>query len=373
MVLTTYGVARLEAAQLNQRDWYALVMDEAQALKNPSAAQTEALKAIQATLKIAMSGTPVENRLAEYWSIMDVVYPQYLGDLASFKEQYSTPIERDNDQRALSAFRQMTAPFILRRLKSDASIIQDLPDKIEQDRYATLHPLQRELYQKIVDDSLRELQRQKNKPKARQMILLQLMGRLKQVCNHPYQYLGSGGRSPVYSGKGQVLMDLLTRIEQQGEQVLVFTQYRKMGQLISDWVAARWGRAPLYLHGGCTRAQRDDMVEAFQQDPRQWLFLLSLKAAGTGLNLTAANHVVHYDLWWNPAVEAQATDRAYRIGQQRNVQVHRFITQETLEERINAMIQSKKDLADRTVVLGEQWLGALSDEALEALLRGRAG
>lgn len=369
IVLTTYGVARLEGARLNQLDWYCLVIDEAQAIKNVYAGQTTAIKALQADLNIAMSGTPVENRLAEYWSIMDFVNPNYLGTLEEFSERYSNPIERENNQQRLEAFRKVTAPFILRRLKSDKSIIQDLPDKIEQNYIASLQPGQAELYQKIVADSIKELQLYKDEPKKRQGLLLKLLGGLKQICNHPYQYLQSGGSGPVYSGKSQLLMDLLTRIDRQQEKTLIFTQYRKMGRLMKEWIKERFGKEPMYLHGGCSRAERDKMVEAFQNDKQERIFLLSLKAAGTGLNLTAANHVIHYDLWWNPAVEAQATDRAYRIGQQKNVQVYRFITQGTMEEKIDAMIQSKKDLADRTVTLGEQWLGDLSTEALEDLLR----
>ncbi len=369
IVLTTYGVARMEVDRLNQRAWYCLVIDEAQAIKNVQAGQTEAIKALEADLNIAMSGTPVENRLAEYWSIMDFVNPNYLGTMVEFAERYSNPIERENDQQRLDAFRRATAPFILRRLKSDKSIIQDLPDKVEQNYLATLQPGQSELYQKTVNDLIRELNIHKDNPKKRQGLLLQLMGILKQVCNHPYQYLGSGGSEPVYSGKSQLLMDLLTRIDRQQEKTLVFTQYRKMGRLMKRWITERFGKEPMYLHGGCSRAERDAMVEAFQNDKQERIFLLSLKAAGTGLNLTAANHVIHYDLWWNPAVEAQATDRAYRIGQQKNVQVYRFITQGTLEEKIDAMIQSKKALADRSVALGEQWLGDLSTDELEALLR----
>lgn len=368
VILTTYGVARMEQARLNQLDWYCLIIDEAQAIKNVQAGQTTAIKSLQADLNIAMSGTPVENRLAEYWSIMDFVNPNYLGTLGEFMDAYSQPIEQENDQERLTAFRKATAPFILRRLKSDKSIIQDLPDKVEQNYLAQLQPAQAELYQKIVQDSLAELKQYKKKPKKRQGLLLKLLGALKQICNHPYQYLQSGGSGPVHSGKSQVLMDLLKRIDQQQEKVLIFTQYRKMGRLIKGWVKEYFGQEPLYLHGGCSRAERDAMVEAFQQDKQERVFLLSLKAAGTGLNLTAANHVIHYDLWWNPAVEAQATDRAYRIGQQKNVQVYRLITEGTLEEKIDAMIQSKKELADRTVSLGEQWLGDLSPEELEELL-----
>lgn len=369
VVLTTYGVARMEQARLNQLDWYALVIDEAQAIKNVQAGQTTAIKSLKASLNIAMSGTPVENRLAEYWSIMDFVNPNYLGSMAEFEASYSHPIEQENNQQCLAAFRKATAPFILRRLKSDKSIIQDLPDKIEQNYTAQLHPIQAELYQKTVNDSLAELQLYKQEPKKRKGLLLKLMGALKQICNHPYQYLQSGGSGPVYSGKSQLLMDLLTRIERQQEKVLIFTQYRKMGRLMKGWLKERFGKEPLYLHGGCTRAERDEMVTAFQTDKQERVFLLSLKAAGTGLNLTAANHVIHYDLWWNPAVEAQATDRAYRIGQQKNVQVYRFITQGTIEEKIDAMIQSKKSLANQTVTLGAQWLGDLPPEELEELLQ----
>lgn len=373
VIITSYGIARIDLNLFNQLNLYCRVIDEAQNIKNVNTAQTEAVKSIEANLNIAMSGTPVENRLAEYWSIMDYVNPNYLGSILDFTESYSDPIEKDNNQSRLEAFRKVTAPFILRRLKSDKSIIQDLPDKIEQNYEAKLEPIQAEIYQKIVQDTLRDLAKLKDDlgtgKKKRQGLILKLMGGLKQVCNHPYQYMNTGGQGPEQSGKGQVLMDLLTRIQHQQEKTLIFTQYRKMGNLMLNWIKVRFGMEPMYLHGGCSRAQRDVMVEAFQNDKQQRIFILSLKAAGTGLNLTAANHVIHYDLWWNPAVEAQATDRAYRIGQKKNVQVYRFITKDTLEEKIDAMIQSKKALADRSVSLGEQWLGDLSDEDLGDLLR----
>jgi SNF2 family DNA or RNA helicase/uncharacterized Zn finger protein len=369
VIITSYGIARIDLNLFNQLNLYCTVIDEAQNIKNVNTAQTEAVKSIEANLNIAMSGTPVENRLAEYWSIMDYVNPNYLGSIVDFTESYSDPIEKDNNQNRLDAFRKVTAPFILRRLKSDKSIIQDLPDKIEQNYEAKLQGIQSEIYQKIVQDTLRDLARFKDDKKKRQGLILKLMGGLKQVCNHPYQYMNTGGQGPEQSGKGQILMDLLSRIQHQQEKTLIFTQYRKMGNLLLAWIKARFGMEPMYLHGGCSRTQRDEMVEAFQNDKQQTIFILSLKAAGTGLNLTAANHVIHYDLWWNPAVEAQATDRAYRIGQKKNVQVYRFITKGTLEEKIDAMIQSKKALADRSVSLGEEWLGDLSDEDLEGLLR----
>lgn len=369
VIITTYGVARIDLPLFNQLNLYCTIIDEAQNIKNVNTAQTEAVKSIEADLNIAMSGTPVENRLSEYWSIMDFVNPNYLGSIAEFTTAYSDPIEKDNDQNRLDAFRKITAPFILRRLKSDQSIIQDLPDKVEQNYEAKLQGIQAEIYQKIVQDTLRDLAKFKDDKKKRQGLILKLMGGLKQVCNHPYQYMNTGGSGPEQSGKGQVLMDLLSRIQYQQEKTLIFTQYRKMGNLMLKWIKERFGKEPMYLHGGCSRTQRDQMVEAFQQDKQQTIFVLSLKAAGTGLNLTAANHVIHYDLWWNPAVEAQATDRAYRIGQKKNVQVYRFITKGTLEEKIDAMIQSKKALADRSVYLGEQWLGDLPDDALAELVQ----
>lgn len=368
LIITTYGLARIDLTMINQMSWYCLVIDEAQAIKNVQTAQTSAIKNIKATVNIAMSGTPVENRLSEYWSIMDFVNPNYLGNLDTFVSNYSQPIEEDNDQNKLTDFRKITAPFILRRLKSDRSIIQDLPDKIEQNCYATIQQEQAAIYQQIVQNTMCDLAKYKGDKKKRQGLILKLMGGLKQVCNHPHQYLRTGRKGPECSGKGQVLMDLLTRIQHQGEKTLIFTQYRKMGNLMIAWIKERFGFEPMYLHGGCTRLERDAMVKAFQENRQKTIFILSLKAAGTGLNLTAANHVVHYDLWWNPAVEAQATDRAYRIGQQKNVQVYRFITKSTVEEKIDAMIQSKKNLANLTVSIGDQWLGDLSDDDLFHLL-----
>lgn len=368
LVITSYGIARTEASRLGQVNWYAIVIDEAQQLKNPRSKQTVAIKGIEAPIRIAMSGTPVENRLTEYWSIMDYVYPNYLGSLSEFETSYSQPIEQEQDRAALQAFRQVTAPFILRRLKSDKSIIKDLPEKIEQTFEAKLTPIQAELYQTVVGEAKQQMRQHKGDKKRRQGLLLQVLGRLKQICNHPYQYTKTGGKGPEQSGKGQVFLDLLTRIERQGEKTLLFTQYRQMGALLEEWIEQRFGWRPMYLHGACSRQERDRMVQAFQEDKRQRIFLLSLKAAGTGLTLTAANHVIHYDRWWNPAVEAQATDRAYRIGQEKQVQVYRLLTKGTVEEKIAAMILQKQGLADQTVVLGNQWLGGLSDDDLMDLL-----
>jgi superfamily II DNA or RNA helicase len=366
VLLTTYGIARSESAALKSLSWQVLVVDEAQNIKNPSTAQTRAVKAIPAKGFIAMSGTPVENRLSEYWSIMDFANRGYLGKLPQFVKEYALPIQTDHDQQVAQRFRRITAPFLLRRLKSDRTIISDLPDKIEQDQYCTLSAAQTALYQSVVQEGLRAISGESD-TFQRQGLVLQMILALKQICNHPAQYLKQGEADASLSGKAERFLELIDDIHLSHGKVLVFTQFREMGELLCGWLRERQGRAPLFLHGGLTRSRRDALVERFQKDRTERVFILSLKAGGTGLNLTAAASVIHYDLWWNPAVEAQATDRAYRIGQQQNVQVHRLITRATFEERINDMIRAKRELADLTVGTGEQWIGNLGGKELEAL------
>jgi SNF2 family DNA or RNA helicase len=368
VLLTTYGVVRREAALLREMDWRVVVIDEAQNVKNAAAAQSRAVRSIPAGCHVAMSGTPVENQLSEYWSIMDFAQRGYLGGPTHFAREYATPIEVHRDAAAAARLRKVMAPFLLRRLKSDKSIIGDLPDKIEQDEFCTLGREQAALYESVVREGLASVAGESD-TFQRQGLVLQMIMALKQVCNHPAHYLKQDKAEPDASGKAQRLLDLLEAIHAAQEKVLVFTQFREMGALLQAMLRERFGHEPLFLHGGVTRARRDQMVERFQQERGERVFLLSLKAGGTGLNLTAANHVVHFDLWWNPAVEAQATDRAYRIGQQRNVQVHRFITRGTFEERINAMIRSKRELADLAVGSGETWIGQLPPEELQALFR----
>ncbi len=367
LVLTSYGVARTDIAKLEKQGWLAVVIDEAQNIKNPAAEQTKAVKKIAAPVRIALSGTPVENRLSEYWSVFDFTNKGYLGGLKPFKERYAIPIEGERDHRALSRFHKATQPFVLRRLKSDKSIISDLPDKVEQNQYCTLTPEQAALYQGVVDQTLKKIE--KSAGIERRGLVLQLIMMLKQICNHPAQYLKKGPAQPQLSGKTPLLLDLLKQSLENDGKTLIFTQFREMGELLVPMIRDRFGITPAFLHGGVPRSARDLMVEDFQTKPSHPILLLSLKAGGTGLNLTAAGQVIHYDLWWNPAVEAQATDRAYRIGQQRNVQVHRFITSATFEERIDAMIQSKKELAALTVSSGEKWIGELSDRELRDLFR----
>lgn len=365
-LITTYGVIRSDSAKLKKQNWLVVVIDEAQNIKNPSTAQTKAVKKITAPVKIAMSGTPVENRLSEYWSIFDFIYKGYLNTLKNFKQEFAKPIETDRDQGKLERFKKITAPFVMRRLKSDKSIIKDLPDKIEMDQFCTLTPEQAALYQTVVDSTLKRVEQAEGI--ERKGLVLQLITALKQVCNHPYQFTKKGNNSAQLSGKTMRLFPLLQQILDQGEKTLIFTQYRQMGDLLVELLDEHFDLKVPFLHGGISRKGRDSMVHDFQHNRSTRILILSLKAGGTGLNLTAASNVIHYDLWWNPAVEAQATDRAYRIGQKRNVQVHRFIMKETFEEKINELLLSKKELANLTVASGEKWIGEYDDDELKALV-----
>ena len=365
ILLTSYGTVRRDAAELKKVKWKALVIDEAQNIKNHETAQTKAIKSIPAGNFIAMSGTPVENRLSELWSIMDFCNRGFLGSLKDFRESFAIPIQNRNDAEAAERLKKITAPFLMRRLKSDKSIISDLPDKLEMDAFCHLTKEQAGLYKKTLEEAMDTINgldtNQKKSLFLRQGLVLQMVLALKQICNHPTQFLKNQVLDPSLSGKTEMLFDELETILDAGEKVLVFTQFTEMGSLLKSFIGARFGDEPLFYHGGCTLKQRREMVETFQHNPADKIFLLSLKAAGTGLNLTAASHVIHYDLWWNPAVEAQATDRAYRIGQKSNVMVHRFITKDTFEERINEMIQGKKRLANMTVAAGENWIGNMSN------------
>ena len=371
VLISSYGIVRSDAKKLKKKNWHTLVIDEAQNIKNINTEQTKAIKTIGATNFIAMSGTPVENRLSELWSIMDYSNRGFLGNTKEFSDTYGNPIEQYNDVAVAEKLKKVTAPFMMRRLKSDKSIISDLPDKIEMDCYSTLAKEQAGLYEKTLQEALKEIegiQTSDNKTLfVRQGLILQMILALKQICNHPTQFLKNNLLDASISGKLELLFDKLDSIVESGEKVLIFTQFTEMGNLLKHFIKERYKEEPLFYHGGCSMKQRTEMVNGFQNNRADKIFILSLKAAGTGLNLTAANHVIHYDLWWNPAVEAQATDRAYRIGQKSNVMVHRFITKNTFEERINEMIQSKKALANMTVATGENWIGNLSNKELKNL------
>jgi SNF2 family DNA or RNA helicase len=371
VILTSYGVTRSDQELLSKKRWCAVIIDEAQNIKNVDAAQTRAVKKLKSNIRIAMSGTPVENRLSEYWSIFDFIYKGYMGNLKKFTKEYAYPIEVNRNKKRLDRFLKITAPFILRRLKTDKSIISDLPEKIENDYMATLVKEQGALYQGVLNTVMTDIEGidpegEEAGIRRRGMVLKMIMA-LKQVCNHPSQYLKKSDASPDLSGKAGMLLDMLDNILENNEKVLIFTQFREMGLILQQMIRDRFGTDSMFLHGGISRKKRDEMVERFQNDAREKIFLLSIKAGGTGLNLTAASHVIHYDLWWNPAVEVQATDRAYRIGQNKNVMVYRLITQGTFEEKINAMLKDKKALADLAVSTGEKWVGELSNRDLKAL------
>lgn len=371
IMLTSYGVLRSDVDILKRKKWQLVVIDEAQNIKNAVTAQSKAVRSIPAQSHIAMSGTPVENRLSEFWSIMDFANKGYLGTVKNFNSEYSRPIQQDNNMECVERFRKITAPFMLRRLKSDKSIIQDLPDKIEENQYARLTSIQSAIYQETLSSAMNAIEdidegSQQDLFK-RQGLILQMILALKQICNHPALFIKNGEFAAELSGKAQMLLDIVETIVQSGEKVLIFTQFKEMGTILEKIIEERLSERPLFYHGGCSIKDREAMVERFQSNKNNQVFILSLKAAGTGLNLTAATHVIHYDLWWNPAVEAQATDRAYRIGQKSNVIVHRFITKDTFEERINDMIESKRHLADMTVSTGEKWIGELSNSELREI------
>jgi SNF2 family DNA or RNA helicase/uncharacterized Zn finger protein len=371
IMLTSYGILRSDADKIKKFKWQMMVIDEAQNIKNPNTDQSKAVRSIPATTHIAMSGTPVENRLTEFWTIMDYVNHGYMDTSKKFKENFATPIQMKGDMQCVERFRKVTAPFMMRRLKTDKSIISDLPDKVEQNEYALLTPQQSALYEETRQKAMEAIMDMGSDDSKslfkREGLILQMIIALKEICNHPAQFLKDKNIVPELSGKTEMLLDLVQSIVESDEKVIIFTQFREMGDILKSSIHDRIGINPMFLHGGCSVKQRQEMVDRFQNNRTDKVFLLSLKAAGTGLNLTAASHVIHYDLWWNPAVEAQATDRAYRIGQHKNVIVHRFITKNTFEEKIDAMIQSKRELANLTVTSGESWIGKLSNKELKEI------
>jgi non-specific serine/threonine protein kinase len=373
VVITTYAIAARDATALKSLSWHRLVLDEAQAVKNAATKQAVAVRGLPARHRIAVTGTPVENRLADLWSIMDFANPGLLGTARKFKERFAEPVERHGDADAAARLRRITQPFVLRRLKTDRSIISDLPEKLEMEVLCNLTREQASLYQAVVDEMLGKIERSEGV--ARRGLVLATMTRLKQICNHPAHAMRDGSRLAGRSGKLLRLEEILDEVLAAGERALVFTQYAEFGGMLRGHLSARLGREVAYLHGGLDKPARDALVARFQAATPSSppVFVLSLKAGGTGLTLTAANHVVHVDRWWNPAVEDQATDRAFRIGQRRAVQVRKFVTAGTVEEKIAAMINEKRGLAAKIVGTGEQWLTELSTTQLRSLLALEAG
>ncbi|MEY2416690.1 MAG: hypothetical protein QOH53_2024, partial [Ilumatobacteraceae bacterium] len=367
LVITTYHVAARDIETLQAVQWTTVVFDEAQAVKNPETRTAKALRTLPAAQHIALTGTPVENRLSELWSIMSMVTPGLLGNLTHFRRRFAIPIERNHDLAAAEALRRLTSPFLLRRTKADKSLVPDLPDKVEQLAWASLTREQASMYQGVVDQLLADAQQATGM--RRRGLVLAALTRLKQICNHPAHALGDGSRLGGRSGKLTRFDELVIDLIDAEEQALVFTQFREMGLLLQRHLLERFALPTPFLHGGVARKGRDRMVDEFQTRSASPLLLVSLRAGGTGLNLTAASRVVHYDRWWNPAVEDQATDRAWRIGQHRSVFVHKLVCQGTIEERVDAMINDKRALADAVVgTTGEAWLSELSTDELRDLI-----
>ncbi len=364
IVLTTYGVARRDAQSLGNVGWGLLVVDEAQAIKNPRSRTAKALRTIKAEARFALTGTPVQNNLTDLWAILDWTTPGLLGPLARFQKEVINPVEKHRDAEATASLNHLIRPFVLRRRKSDPDIAPDLPPKTETDELVQLTAEQAVLYKGVVNEVMTEIATSAGI--ARNGLVLRLITRLKQICNHPEHYLAEGGDLAGRSGKLTATTDLIETIASAGDKTLVFTQYVQMGLLLQKHLESV-GMSTLFLHGQLSIAQRDEMVEQFQAGEAD-VFVVSLKAGGVGLNLTAATHVIHYDRWWNPAVEDQASDRAWRIGQDRPVQIHRLVCEGTVEDRISVLLQQKRELADAVVGSGEGWISSLTDDELAELV-----
>ena len=363
VILTTYAILRIDLEEFKKYNWDILIIDEAQNIKNSSTSQTQAVKAIKANMKVAMTGTPVENRLSELWSIFDFINKGYLGTITDFSKNYSMPIEKFKETQRAQKLKQAISPFMLRRLKTDKTIISDLPEKIVLDEYCYLTKMQAALYERVLTQSMAEIH-SAGQGINRRGAIFKLITSLKQVCNHPYHYLKHGDMSQGASGKTEKLMSILHNIVDNNEKALVFTQYKEMGSILEKITKEEFEFDPLFFHGSLNVKQREEMIKEFSENDKKKIMILSLKAGGLGLNLTSASNVIHYDLWWNPAVEDQATDRTYRIGQDKNVMVHMFITLSTFEEKIDKIIKDKRELADSAVFIGEKIITELSDDEI---------
>lgn len=365
IVVSSYSVLQRDIELIAKVEWAGVILDEAQNIKNPETKQARAARSLPAGYRIALTGTPVENNTGDLWSIMEFLNPGFLGAQASFRKRFFIPIHVYSDAEAASRLRRITSPFILRRLKTDKSVIADLPEKLEMKVFCNLTKEQASLYEATVKQMQRSIESAKGI--ERKGLVLATLTKLKQICNHPAQFLKDRSSIPNRSGKLARLTEMLEETLEVGDRSLIFTQFAEMGEILRSHLQESFGIEVLYLHGGTPKGQRDRMVERFAEPTGPSIFLLSLKAGGTGLNLTSANHVFHYDRWWNPAVENQATDRAFRIGQTRNVQVHKYVCAGTLEEKIDEMIEKKRQLASNIIGAGETWLGELSNSELRDL------
>ncbi len=369
LIITSFTLIRKDEALFSAINWHRIVIDEAQNIKNPKAAQTKAILKLESTHRLALTGTPVENRLLDLWSIFNFLNPNYLGKEAQFKKSFETPIQKNNDPIQAEVLKKLVEPFILRRLKTDQSIIKDLPDKIEQKLYANLTKEQASLYEVVVRDVEAKLQEVKGI--QRKGLILSTLLKLKQICNHPRQFLQDGSDfTPERSHKLARLSEMVEEVIAEGESLLIFTQFTEIGDALEKYFRQKQHYNTYYIHGGTNRDKRERMITEFQSpETEPSVFILSLKAGGVGITLTKANHVFHFDRWWNPAVEDQATDRAFRIGQKKNVFVHKFITIGSLEERIDQMIEDKKKLAGAIIGADESWLSKLDNNTFKQLIR----
>ena len=370
IVLTSYGLSHLDNEEIQEAAWGTICLDEAQNIKNAQTKQSRAIRNFQGDHHIALTGTPMENRLTELWSIFDFINGGYLGSLGQFQKRFVTPIEKDRDTEKIEQVQRLIRPFLLRRTKKDEDVALNLPDKQEQKEYCPLTVEQASLYEQLVKDTFDQVEQLDGI--ARKGLILKMLGQLKQVCNHPSLYLKEEQPRDIdtRSTKMEKLLELVTNIREHDESCLIFTQYITMGEMIRHVLQQQFNEEVLFLNGSLTKSARDEMIASFQ-DRKYNILILSLKAGGTGLNLTEANHVIHYDRWWNPAVENQATDRAYRIGQKRFVHVHKLISTGTLEEKIDDMLEQKQALNDE-IIQSENWITELSTNDLKDLLTLRS-
>ena len=367
VVLTGYALAHRDQVDLRRVMWHRLAMDEAQKVKNPASAASAAIRSLAARRRVALTGTPIENHLSELWAIMEVLNPGLLGSPSQFRERFVIPVEKMGDQKRGHLLREMIRPFVLRRTKQDPEVAVNLPSKMEMRVFCSLTPEQAAMYERITADMLTSVENASGI--RRRGLILAGLTRLKQVCDHPALLTADDKSIDNRSGKCERLTDMLEEVLGEGEAALVFTQYREMGHLLEQLIKSRLDHDPLFLHGGVPVKDRDTMIQEFQSPgTKHRIFILSLRAGGLGLNLTAANHVFHFDRWWNPAVEAQATDRAHRIGQNKIVQVHKFVSIGTVEERIDKLLTDKLALAENIVTSGDQWLTNLSTDDLKQYL-----
>ena len=367
IVVSSYGLVHRDIKTLREVQWSGVVLDEAQNIKNPETKQARATRSLEADYRVALTGTPVENNVGDLWSIMEFLNPGFLGSDREFKRKFFVPIQAERDPGAAERLKRITGPFILRRLKTDRSIISDLPEKLETKVFCSLTKEQASLYASVLKETEEALESAEGI--QRKGLILSTLSKLKQVCNHPAQFLGDNSSIVDRSGKLARLTEMLEEVIEVGDRALVFSQFAEMGGLLQRHLQETFGLEALFLHGRVPKRRRDQMVDRFQdKSAGPPVFILSLKAGGTGLNLTSANHVFHFDRWWNPAVEDQATDRVFRIGQAQNVQVHKFICAGTLEEKIDEMIERKKEVAEKVVGAGEGWLTELSNDDLKDVL-----